>query len=191
MILVDPTSGRVPEARWSPSPHFNARPDGQLPELLVVHSISLPPGRFGGPYIDQLFQGTLNLVADPSFQSLRGVTVSAHLLIRRNGALVQYVSLNDRAWHAGESSFNERGNCNDFSIGVELEGSDGTPFRAPQYRRLADLYLGLVRAYPALAQNPVVGHRDIAPGRKTDPGPLFDWPGFRAMVEAPIQGRTA
>lgn len=97
MILVDPLSGRVPEARWSPSPHFNARPAGMTPELLVVHSISLPPGRFGGPYIDQLFHGTLNLLVDPSFQSLQGVTVSAHLLIRRNGALVQYVSLNDRA----------------------------------------------------------------------------------------------
>lgn len=191
MILVDPLSGRVPEARWSPSPHFDVRPAGVTPELLVVHSISLPPGRYGGPYIDDLFRGTLNLVAHRSFQSLRGVTVSAHLLIRRNGALVQYVSLNDRAWHAGQSSFDGRDNCNDFSIGVELEGSDGTPFRAPQYRRLADLHAGLVAAYPAIATNPVVGHCDIAPGRKTDPGPLFDWSGFRAMLKTPLRETTA
>ena len=185
MILVDPTSGRVPEARWAPSPHCNARPDGMRPELVVVHSISLPPGRYGGPYIDDLFLGRLDVRAHRSFRSLRRLRVSAHLMIRRNGALVQYVSLNDRAWHAGESEFEGRMNCNDFSIGIELEGSDGTPFRAAQYRRLAALHAGLVHAYPALDAQPVVGHCDIAPGRKTDPGPLFDWVGFRALIARP------
>lgn len=182
MILVDPISGRVPEARWSPSPHCDARPPGVTPDLIVVHSISLPPGRFGGPFVDQLFRGVIDVADDPSFASLQGLRVSAHLLLRRNGALVQFVSLNERAWHAGPSRFGEREQCNDFSIGIELEGSDGTPFRALQYVRLADVCRGLREAYPALATNPVVGHNHIAPGRKTDPGPLFDWPGFRARL---------
>ncbi|MEM6639133.1 MAG: 1,6-anhydro-N-acetylmuramyl-L-alanine amidase AmpD [Pseudomonadota bacterium] len=182
MIVFDPITGRSPDARWHPSPHFDARPDGFSPELLVVHSISLPPDEFGGPYIDDLFAGTLDISAHESFQSLRGYRVSAHLLIRRDGELVQYVSCHDRAWHAGASTFQGRENCNDFSVGVELEGSDRIPYRAIQYRRLADVYAGLADIYPMLALNPVVGHADIAPSRKTDPGPQFDWPGFRAML---------
>jgi AmpD protein len=154
------------------SPFFNARPDGMAVELLVVHNISLPAGRFGGPHVSDLFTGRVDYNADPSFADLRGLEVSAHFFVRRDGRLVQYVSCNDRAWHAGVSSFQGRANCNDFSVGVELEGTDHVVFSPVQYEVLAALAAALQKRYPLCF---VTGHEHIAPGRKTDPGPCFDW----------------
>ena len=154
------------------SPHYNARPPGAEVELLVVHNISLPAGRFGGPHVSDLFTARVDYNADPSFADLRGLEVSAHFFVRRDGRLLQYVSCNDRAWHAGTSSFRGRDNCNDFSVGVELEGSDNVAFTPVQYTVLADLAAALQKRYPL---RDIQGHEHIAPGRKTDPGPCFDW----------------
>jgi len=165
--------GWVPAARRLPSPNFEARPDGAVPSLIVIHNISLPPDTFGGPGIADLFLGRLDCDAHPFYDAhLRGVRVSSHFVIRRDGALEQYVSCDERAWHAGASNFFGRERCNDFSIGIELEGSDTTAFEAAQYRMLATLVRALLARYPVDA---LAGHADIAPGRKTDPGPHFDW----------------
>ena len=166
-----------------PSPHCDQRPPDVKPSLLVIHNISLPPGEFGGPYIDQLFTGQLDHQAHPFFADLVGLRVSAHLLIRREGQLVQYVSFAQRAWHAGVSVFAGRPACNDFSIGIELEGTDYIPYTARQYQQLARVIQLLQQNWPMLADaRHWVGHRDIAPGRKTDPGPAFDWARLRALV---------
>ncbi|WP_394778453.1 1,6-anhydro-N-acetylmuramyl-L-alanine amidase AmpD [Undibacterium sp.] len=162
------------------SPNFNERPSGTEISLLVIHNISLPAGHFGGPYISDLFLNRLDCSLDPSFESLRGVQVSSHFLIRRDGSLLQFVSAAKRAWHAGASSFGGRSGCNDFSIGIELEGSDAQAFEALQYRRLAGLSAALITAYPLTH---ITGHSDIAPGRKTDPGPYFDWKFYRRQVQ--------
>jgi len=164
--------GWCQQAQQLPSPHFDQRPPGMATELLVIHNISLPPGQFGGGHIAGLFTNTLDYDAHPYFDQLRALRVSAHFLIRRDGAIMQFVSADARAWHAGLSSFQGRERCNDFSIGIELEGSDFTPFEAAQYTSLAALTAALRRRYP-LAW--VLGHEHIAPGRKTDPGPCFDW----------------
>ncbi len=174
--------GVCPEALWRPSPHCDARPQGERISLVVIHGISLPPGDFGGPYIDDLFLGRLDASAHPYFPEVAGKRVSSHFLIRRDGALVQYVACAMRAWHAGASSWKGRGKCNDFSIGIELEGADDVPYAEPQYETLGALARALFARYGALD---VAGHGDIAPGRKTDPGPWFDWPRFAASVEAP------
>ncbi len=162
------------EARRCPSPNCNARPQADDIGLIVVHGISLPPGQFGGAYIDQLFSNTLNPAEHPYFAEIAGLTVSAHVLIRRDGELVQYVPFNQRAWHAGRSVYQGRDNCNDFSIGIELEGGDDLPYTAAQYRQLAKLINSLQARYPQ-TRGHIAGHSDIAPGRKTDPGPAFDW----------------
>lgn len=141
----------------------------------MVHGISLPPGEFGGPWIERLFTNRLDPAAHPSFPEIAGLQVSSHLLIRRDGELVQFVPLTRRAWHAGQSSFCGRERCNDFSIGIEMEGADDVPYTAVQYRRLARLVRALRAALPSLRAAPLVGHSDIAPERKTDPGPAFDW----------------
>lgn len=172
--------GRVPQAEWLASPNFDARPDGVPVDLLVVHNISLPPGKFGGGEIVDFFQNRLDHDAHPFFDEIRGVRVSAHFLVRRDGALQQFVSCNDRAWHAGASSFEGRVRCNDFSIGVELEGTDDVPFEAAQYDTLAALSRAILARYPIQA---VAGHADIAPERKTDPGPFFEWPKFARMAD--------
>lgn len=156
------------------SPHFDQRPEGEIPSLLVIHSISLPPGEFGGPYIDQLFTGTLNADEHPYFADIVHLRVSAHCLIRRDGEVIQYVPFDKRAWHAGVSTFAGRERCNDFSIGIELEGTDVLPFTPAQYCSLAEISVLLFAAYPITAEL-VTGHSDIAPGRKTDPGPAFNW----------------
>lgn len=182
MLDIDLTSGRVSEARWTPSPHFDRRPHGELPSLLVVHCISLPEGHYATGYVDDLFLGRLDTDAHPSFAALAGVRVSAHLFISREGALTQFVALSERAWHAGESSFEGRDNVNDFSIGVELEGTVDTPYTTAQYGRLAQVHHGLRAAYRSMDGRPVVGHSDIAPGRKQDPGVGFDWPRWSAMA---------
>jgi AmpD protein len=166
--------GWVSAARKLPSPNFEVRPGGAVPTLIVIHNMSLPPGEFGGSAIADLFQNRLDCGAHPYYDAhLRGLRVSSHFVIRRDGALEQFVSCRARAWHAGLSSFFGRERCNDFSIGVELEGTDETAFEAPQYETLAVLVTALVDAYPIDA---LAGHSDIAPGRKTDPGPHFDWP---------------
>ncbi|WP_233832169.1 1,6-anhydro-N-acetylmuramyl-L-alanine amidase AmpD [Paraburkholderia sp. ZP32-5] len=171
-FTVDP-DGWVPAARKLPSPNFEARPQGAVPTLIVVHNISLPPNQFGGTAIAELFQNTLDCDAHPYYDThLRGVRVSAHFVILRDGALEQFVSCNERAWHAGPSNFFGRERCNDFSIGIELEGSDTTAFEAAQYRTLAALVSALNSHYPIDA---LAGHSDIAPLRKTDPGPHFEW----------------
>ncbi len=164
-----------------PSPNFDARPDGTPASLLVIHNISLPPGEFGGTYIEALFTNQLDCDAHPYFDQLRALRVSAHFLVRRDGSVLQFVSTNQRAWHAGASEFGGRSRCNDFSIGIELEGSDEQPFADAQYATLAELTRALVARYP-LAD--VTGHEHIAPGRKTDPGPFFDWQRYRAEFGA-------
>lgn len=182
-FAVGRATHRLGGARWRASPNFDARPDPADISLLVVHAISLPPGRFGGGWIDRLFTNTLDPAAHPYFREIHGLRVSSHLCIFRDGAVRQYVPFDRRAWHAGESSFEGRPRCNDFSIGIELEGCDDRPFEARQYRRLAAVSRALMRAYRAITPARIVGHSDIAPGRKTDPGPGFDWLRFHAELE--------
>jgi N-acetyl-anhydromuramoyl-L-alanine amidase len=173
--------GFVPAATQVPSPNCDERPPGTEITLLVVHNISLPPGRFGGPEIAELFTNRLDPAAHPYFASLGPLRVSAHFLIGRDGALTQFVSCLRRAWHAGTSSWRGRPHCNDFSIGVELEGTDELAYETGQYRVLARLTRVLCRHYPI---SDFAGHHDIAPGRKTDPGPAFDWARFRRLAAA-------
>jgi AmpD protein len=163
----------LPTARWVPSPNHGPRPDGVALTLIVLHSISLPPGQYGGPSIEQFFTNTLDWDAHPAFQSLRGMMVSAHFLIRHDGELVQFVACERRAWHAGRSAWRGRDNCNDFSIGIELEGLEGDRFTDAQYQTLAQLCLDLRGRFPTLRE--VAGHEHVAPDRKRDPGPGFDW----------------
>ena len=172
---VDTDTGLIQPARQCISPNNDDRPDGAVPESLIVHGISLPPGEFGGPEIEQLFTNSLDWDAHPYFAEIRGLEVSTHLLIRRDGELVQFVPFSRRAWHAGESSFRGRTCCNDFSIGIELEGDDETPYTDSQYSVLIAVTNALVAAYPALSAREMAAHSDISPGRKTDPGPAFDW----------------
>jgi AmpD protein len=181
-LKIDSATGLLTGARQVLSPHCDARPAGTVAELLVVHGISLPPGEFGGPWIDRLFTGTLPPEAHPYFRELAAARLSAHALVRRDGAIVQYVPFGERAWHAGASQYRGRSTCNDFSVGVELEGTDDTPYTEAQYQRLAALAAALLAAYASLSAEHIVGHSDIAPGRKTDPGASFDWPRFRALL---------
>ena len=176
---VDVRTGRLSRARWLASPNHDERPDGSGVSLLVIHNISLPPDQFGGGWIDDLFLNRLDYNAHPYFDGLRELKVSAHCCIFRDGSLTQYVSFNQRAWHAGKSQFQGRERCNDFSIGIELEGCDTKPFSKAQYRRLLRVTRALQLAYPDLISTRIVGHSDIAPGRKTDPGPHFDWAYFK------------
>ena len=166
-------------ARKIRSPNQDARPDGIAISLIVVHGISLPPGEFGGGGIVRLFTNRLDASAHPYFATIADLRVSAHFLVRRDGALVQFVSCDERAWHAGASSWKGRERCNDFSIGVELEGTDDAPYAAAQYATLARLVKALRQRYPIAD---IVGHRDVAPGRKTDPGPAFDWRRLRRLL---------
>lgn len=175
------TNGWCNLARCVVSPHKNARPEHEV-SLLIIHNISLPAGHFGGDYIDQLFLGCLDLDADKSFSCLQGLTVSSHFLIRRDGELVQYVSCDDRAWHAGVSSFLGRENCNDFAIGIELEGTDDLPFTEQQYKQLVKLTQVLMRHYPLITKDRIVGHSDVAPERKTDPGQCFEWSKYKQQL---------
>ena len=183
-MIVNPLTGLIDRARQCPSPHCDERPPGVALDTVVVHGISLPPGEFGGPWIDALFAGRLDPGAHPYFAGLQGLRVSAHVLIRRDGEPVQYVPFGRRAWHAGQSSFQGRPRCNDFSVGVELEGCDHVPYTDAQYQALATLIAALRRAYPDIAPDRITGHSDIAPGRKTDPGPAFDWPRLRRALAA-------
>lgn len=183
-VLTLDADGWIVEAERLPSPNFDMRPPGMPTDLLVVHNISLPPGQFGGGEIAAFFQNRLDHDAHPFFDEIRGVHVSSHFLVRRDGALQQFVSCNARAWHAGASTFEGRTRCNDFSIGVELEGTDDLPFTAAQYVTLAALTRVLREHYPIQA---VAGHADIAPGRKTDPGPHFEWRRLREMADLALE----
>ena len=180
---------RLRQARFCPSPNFGPRPAECVVDLLVIHNISLPPGCYDGDSIERFFTNCLDWDEDPYFDEIRGIEVSAHLLIRRNGELVQFVAFDQRAWHAGPSCHQGRDNCNDFSIGIELEGTDEEAYTDPQYRVLAGVTRALIDYYPDLEPDRIVGHSDIAPGRKTDPGPAFDWSRFRCLLAAdPVEG---
>ena len=170
------------QARQVASPNFNDRPTGMAVDLLVIHCISLPPGRFGGPFIEQLFENHLDPKGHPYFAEIHALRVSAHLLIRRDGELVQFVPFDKRAWHAGQSCYEGRENCNDFSIGIELEGTDCSPFEPVQYEQLAQVIRALLAQYPSLSSQRITGHSDIAPVRKTDPGSGFDWRLLRRLL---------
>lgn len=175
-------AGWLAQARHVPSPNFGPRPPGMPIDMVVIHSISLPPGHYGGDAIERLFTNRLDGSEHPYYAAIEGTRVSAHFLIRRNGELVQFVSVDDRAWHAGASSWQGRDNCNDYSIGIELEGIEGAPFDAAQYERLAALIHSAAAHYPLRT---VVGHEHIAPGRKQDPGHGFDWKTLIASLNWP------
>ena len=178
------TAGWCTPSRHCPSPNHDARPSDVLIDLLVIHAISLPAGHYGGPHISNLFLNELECSAHPSFESLRGLRVSAHFLVRRDGEIIQFVATDRRAWNAGVSIFEGRPACNDFSIGIELEGSDEDVFTAAQYHQLVRLTQLLQGAYPALTPARIAGHSALAPGRKTDPGPHFDWARLQAGLSA-------
>ncbi len=173
--------GWLRPVRRVPSPNQDERPDGEI-SLLVIHCISLPPGEFGPRHIDALFLNRLDPQAHPYFRDIAKLRVSAHVLIDRRGRLTQYVPFQRRAWHAGVSSFQGRERCNDFSIGIELEGCDNLPYTPDQYHMLAVVTRTLMGQFAGLRQDRIVGHSDIAPGRKTDPGPAFDWVWYRELL---------
>jgi AmpD protein len=181
-LKVETATGLLIGVRQVISPHCDARPAEMLPELIIVHGISLPPNEFGGPWIDRLFTGTLAWDAHPYFRQIEGLRASAHVVIRRDGQLTQYVPFGERAWHAGVSQYRTRSGCNDFSVGVELEGTDDIAYTDAQYAQLVELIAALIEAYPSLSPEHLVGHSDVAPGRKSDPGPYFEWPRLRAQL---------
>lgn len=166
-----------------PSPHFNERPEESEVDLLIIHGISLPPGQFGGPWIEDFFLGCLDTKAHPAFAQLKHLRVASHLLIKRNGGVIQFVSFERRAWHAGQSQFEGRTDCNDFAIGIELEGADDVPYENAQYDILTGTIQVLMQHYPAINSRRIVGHCDVSPGRKTDPGPAFDWDRLHRLLE--------
>lgn len=176
MTIVD---GWLDNVRRRSSPHCDDRPDPTDISLLVIHNISLPARVFGGPWIENLFLGKLDPNDHPSFQDIAEMRVSAHLLIRRDGSLIQFVPFQRRAWHAGESRYEDRGACNDFSIGIELEGADDVPYTDIQYQHLAQVSREIMSTYPEITRDRITGHSDIAPERKSDPGPAFDWQRFQ------------
>ena len=181
-LEVEVATGLLRGVRYVPSPNQDPRPDGLEPELIVVHGISLPPGGFGGPWIERLFLNSLPPDEHPYFAQVSALRVSSHLVIRRDGGITQYVPFSARAWHAGQSVYQGRTACNDFSVGIELEGTDTTPYADPQYPVLATVVSALCRAYPRLSLARIAGHSDIAPGRKSDPGPAFDWERARRLM---------
>jgi len=164
------------------SPHQNARPDGMPIELIVLHAISLPDGEFGMQYIEDLFMGRLDCAARPDFAGLEGLQVSAHFVVDRSGSITQFVGCEQRAWHAGISAWQGRNQCNDFAIGIEIIGDERQPFTASQYRETARLCCQLIHRYPGLRRDHIVGHQDIAPGRKWDPGTQWDWHHFNRSL---------
>ena len=177
-MQLDPASGWCEGVHRCPSPNFNERPDGEI-SLLVIHNISLPPGQFATGKVQAFFQNRLDVTEHPYFEGIKALRVSAHFLIERDGQITQFVSCLDRAWHAGISSFEGREACTDFSLGIELEGTDDQPFTDAQYQALIALTRQLQQHYPQITPQRICGHSDVAPGRKTDPGPCFDWARFR------------
>ena len=183
-VEIETNTGWLDSVRRVVSPNCDERPTGLLPELIVIHGISLPPGQFGGLAIDKLFSNRLVAAEHPYFCNIIDLRVSSHVLISRRGIPTQYVPFEKRAWHAGESWYCGRAECNDFSVGIELEGTDDSPYEYIQYKRLAELVRVLRRAYPSLRDAEIVGHSDIAPGRKTDPGVCFDWKLLGRLLES-------
>ncbi len=181
-MRVDPTSHLIIGVRYVPTPNADERQNDCAPSLIVIHNISLPPNKFGGIYIEQLFTNQLNPNEHPYFAEIADNKVSAHILIRRDGEVIQFVPFNKRAWHAGESSYEGKECCNDFSIGIELEGTDDVPYEETQYLVLATVVDALRIAYPTIHKQRITGHSDIAPGRKTDPGISFQWKKFRELL---------
>lgn len=182
-MQVDSQTGLLDAARQVPSPNYDERPADAPLDLIVIHGISLPPGEYGGPWIDDLFCNRLDPDAHPYFAAIHTLKVSSHLLIRRDGSIVQYVPFHLRAWHAGLSCYEGRERCNDFSIGIELEGTDEQAYEPRQYEVLAGVIRALCAAYPGLIRSRIAGHSDIAPGRKTDPGPAFEWQRLFALLD--------
>ena len=174
-MKIDKNSGKIQGIHSIASPNYNERPIENDVSLVVIHGISVPPGRFGDGYIEQLFTNSLSITEHPYFQEIINLRVSAHILINREGVITQFVPFNKRAWHAGESKYQGRENCNDFSIGIELEGVDDIPYTEEQYAQLAEVLQNLYNSYPLLTRETMAAHSDIAPGRKTDPGQAFDW----------------
>ncbi|TAK74952.1 MAG: 1,6-anhydro-N-acetylmuramyl-L-alanine amidase AmpD [Gammaproteobacteria bacterium] len=181
-MTLDRQSGLLTPVTYRPSPHCDARPAGEVVDMIVIHGISLPPGEFGSPAIEAFFCGQLDHRLHPYYASIASLRVSSHLLIKRTGEIIQFVPFAERAWHAGESFFHDRPRCNDFSIGIELEGTDDIAYEPLQYEQLSRVIRLLMQAYPAITKERIVGHVDIAPGRKTDPGPLFDWDYIRKII---------
>lgn len=179
---INPHTGLLDQAHFIASPNYDERPGAGVPELIVVHNISLPPNQFGGPYIEQLFTNCLNPNEHAYFATISHLRVSAHILIRRDGSVIQFVPFHQRAWHAGQSNWCGRERCNDFSIGIELEGSDDLPYETVQYTQLAYIIKALRSCYPSIDATAITGHSDIAPGRKTDPGPAFRWDTLKQLL---------
>lgn len=192
-MILDPDTGLVRGVRQAPSPNQDERPAESVIEVLVIHAISLPPGQFGGEWVERLFCNRLAPGEHPYFAEICHLKVSAHFLIRRDGELIQFVPAHRRAWHAGESwhwqrpQHQQRPRVNDFSLGIELEGCDEEPFAEKQYVTLASLTRELIRRYPGIIPENIVGHCDIAPGRKTDPGPCFDWDHYRTLLAGGLE----
>ncbi len=184
-MLID-KQGWLQDQQIILSPNFNERPVTEDIRLIVVHGISLPPGEYGGGYVEQLFTNQLNAAEHDFFASIKGLQVSAHCFINRSGELIQFVSFNKRAWHAGISNWQGSENCNDFSIGIEMEGTDEEPYEEVQYQQLAKLVISLRKQYPAIQEQSICAHSDIAPGRKTDPGPYFDWIKLTQLIKNSI-----
>lgn len=169
------SNGLLTTARFVVSPHCDTRPENTPIDLLVIHNISLPPAEFNNDHIENFFRGKLDHSAHPYFETIQSLRVSSHLLIKRTGEIIQFVPFTQRAWHAGQSSFQGRERCNDYSIGIELEGTDELAYEKIQYKKLAEVIKTLQKVYPNITRERIVGHSDIAPGRKTDPGDSFDW----------------
>jgi N-acetyl-anhydromuramoyl-L-alanine amidase len=186
-MRVDATTGLINGAKYIPSANFDTRPEGAAVDTLVIHAISLPPGEYPGSDIERLFCNSLDFDCHPFYQGIAGLTVSSHLLIRRDGEVLQFVPCQARAWHAGVSELQGRQRVNDFSIGIELEGSDHAPFEEAQYLSLVEVTRALRDAYPEISLERIVGHSEIAPGRKTDPGPYFNWARYRRALASNIQ----
>jgi AmpD protein len=181
-VKIDRLTQLIEKVTYLPSPHCNERPPSELIDLVIIHGISLPPGEFGTAAIQDFFCGKLNTDLHPYYLTIDKLKVSAHLLIGREGDVTQFVPFNKRAWHAGESQFAGKSNCNDFSIGIELEGTDTIDYTSAQYQALADCIAAIRHAYPQITPQQIVGHSDVAPGRKTDPGPSFDWAYLRDLL---------
>lgn len=187
-LWIDRGTGLLHGANQCPSPNRDARPPAATPDLIVIHGISLPPGAYEGDEVEAFFQNRLATGRHPFFSTIATLRVSAHFYVRRNGAIVQFVPVHERAWHAGLSRYRHRDACNDFSVGIELEGTDTEPYDERQYPALAALIGELCQAYSSIEAGALVGHSDIAPGRKTDPGPFFDWPRLRSLLAERVPG---
>lgn len=179
---IDSSMGLLEPVKYLPSKHCDDRPANALIDMIVIHGISLPPGQFGNGMVENLFCGKLDVALHPYFSTIPSLRVSAHLLISRDGIVTQFVPFLKRAWHAGVSSFHGAKQCNDFSIGIELEGTDETPYEKIQYTQLSRVIKCLMKTYGSISRDRIVGHSDIAPGRKTDPGPLFDWENLDSLL---------